>query len=28
VLVKFFVREDYLEAHRAHNWRPRRVMFN
>jgi membrane associated rhomboid family serine protease len=28
VLVKFFVREDYLEAHRAHNWRPRRVMFD
>jgi len=26
-LVKLFTREDYLEAHRAHNWRPRRVMF-
>jgi membrane associated rhomboid family serine protease len=28
VLVKFFVREDYLEAHRAHNWRPHRLMFD
>jgi membrane associated rhomboid family serine protease len=27
VLVKLFTREDYLEAHRAHNWRPRRIMF-
>jgi len=26
-LVKLFTREDYLEAHRAHNWRPRHVMF-
>ncbi len=26
-LVKIFTREDYLKAHRAHNWRPRRVMF-
>jgi rhomboid family protein len=26
-LVKLFTRDDYLAAHRAHNWRPRRVMF-
>jgi membrane associated rhomboid family serine protease len=28
VLIKLFVRDDYLEAHRSHHWRPRRVMFN
>jgi len=27
-LIKPFVREDYLRAHRSHHWRPRRVMFN
>jgi membrane associated rhomboid family serine protease len=27
VLVKFFVRDDYLAAHRAGQWRPRRLMF-
>lgn len=25
-LVKFFARSDYVSAHRAHHWRPRRVM--
>jgi membrane associated rhomboid family serine protease len=28
VLIKPFVRKDYLEAHRSHHWRPRRVMFD
>jgi len=28
VLIKPFVREDYLAAHRSHHWRPRRVMFD
>jgi rhomboid family protein len=28
VLIKLFIRDDYLEAHRSHHWRPRRVMFN
>ncbi len=27
-LIKLFIRDDYLEAHRSGNWRPRRVMFN
>jgi membrane associated rhomboid family serine protease len=27
VLIKLFTRPDYLEAHRQHHWRPRRVMF-
>jgi membrane associated rhomboid family serine protease len=27
VLIKLFVRDDYLNAHRSHHWRPRRVMF-
>jgi membrane associated rhomboid family serine protease len=27
VLIKLFTRSDYLEAHRQHHWRPRRVMF-
>lgn len=26
VLVKIFARSDYIAAHRAHNWRPRRLM--
>ena len=26
VLVKLFVRPDYLAAHRSHHWRPRRLM--
>jgi rhomboid family protein len=26
VLVKLFARSDYLAAHRAHHWRPRRVV--
>jgi membrane associated rhomboid family serine protease len=26
VLVKLFVRPDYMAAHRAHHWRPRRVL--
>ncbi len=26
LLIKFFVRDDYLRAHRTHQWRPRRVM--
>jgi membrane associated rhomboid family serine protease len=26
VLVKLFVRSDYLAAHRAHHWRPQRVL--
>jgi rhomboid family protein len=28
VLIKLFVRDDYLKAHRSHHWRPRRVMFD
>jgi membrane associated rhomboid family serine protease len=28
VLIKLFTREDYLEAHRSHHWRPSRVMFD
>jgi membrane associated rhomboid family serine protease len=28
VLIKLFVRDDYLQAHRSHHWRPRRVMFD
>jgi membrane associated rhomboid family serine protease len=27
-LIKPFVREEYLAAHRSHHWRPRRVMYN
>ena len=27
-LIKLFVRDDYLQAHRTGSWRPRRVMFN
>ena len=27
VLIKLFTRPEYLEAHRQHHWRPRRVMF-
>jgi membrane associated rhomboid family serine protease len=27
VLIKLFVRDDYLQAHRSHHWRPHRVMF-
>jgi membrane associated rhomboid family serine protease len=27
VLIKFFTRSDYLEAHRRHHWRPRRLMY-
>jgi membrane associated rhomboid family serine protease len=26
VLIKLFARSDYISAHRAHQWRPRRVM--
>jgi membrane associated rhomboid family serine protease len=26
VLVKLFVRSDYMAAHQAHAWRPRRVL--
>jgi membrane associated rhomboid family serine protease len=26
VLIKPFTREDYLQAHRAHRWRPQRLM--
>jgi membrane associated rhomboid family serine protease len=26
VLVKLFARSDYVQAHRAHHWRPRRVL--
>ena len=26
VLIKFFTREEYLQAHRAHHWRPQRLM--
>jgi membrane associated rhomboid family serine protease len=26
VLVKLFARPEYLDAHRAHHWRPRRIM--
>jgi membrane associated rhomboid family serine protease len=26
VLVKFFARRDYIESHRAHHWRPQRVL--
>jgi membrane associated rhomboid family serine protease len=28
VLIKLFVRDDYLQAHGSHHWRPRRVMFD
>ena len=28
VLIKFFARNDYLAAHRAGHWRPRRLMFD
>jgi membrane associated rhomboid family serine protease len=28
VLIKLFARDDYLRAHRAHHWRPRRLMFD
>ena len=27
VLIKLFVRPDYLEAHKSHHWRPRRLMY-
>jgi membrane associated rhomboid family serine protease len=27
VLIKLFARPDYVEAHRAHHWRPRRVAW-
>jgi membrane associated rhomboid family serine protease len=27
VLIKLFTREDYLQAHKQHHWRPRRVMY-
>ncbi len=27
-LIKPFVRQDYLRAHRSHHWHPRRVMFD
>ncbi len=27
VLIKLFVRPDYLEAHQRHHWRPRRLMY-
>jgi membrane associated rhomboid family serine protease len=26
-LIKLFVRDDYLAAHRTSQWRPRRLMF-
>jgi membrane associated rhomboid family serine protease len=26
VLIKSFAREDYIRAHRAHHWRPQRLM--
>jgi len=26
VLIKFFARDEYVQAHRAHHWRPRRLM--
>jgi len=26
VLIKFFAREEYVQAHRAHRWRPHRLM--
>jgi membrane associated rhomboid family serine protease len=26
LLIKFFSRDDYIRAHRAHHWHPRRVM--
>jgi membrane associated rhomboid family serine protease len=26
VLIKLFVRRDYLAEHKAHHWRPRRMM--
>ena len=26
ILIKLFARDDYIRAHRAHHWRPRRVM--
>jgi len=28
VLIKFFTRDDYLQAHRTHNWHPRQLMFD
>ena len=27
-LIKLFAREDYIDAHRAHQWRPQRLMSN
>jgi membrane associated rhomboid family serine protease len=27
LLIKFFTRSDYLEAHRRHHWKPRRLMY-
>ena len=27
VLIKLFVRPDYLQAHQSHHWRPRRLMY-
>jgi membrane associated rhomboid family serine protease len=27
-LIKLFAREDYIDAHRAHQWRPQRLMGN
>jgi hypothetical protein len=27
ILVKLFARRDYVAAHLAHHWRPRRVGF-
>ena len=26
ILVKLFVRSDYLAAHRSHHWRPQRLL--
>jgi membrane associated rhomboid family serine protease len=26
VLIKLFARKDYIAAHRAHHWRPQRLM--
>jgi len=26
VLIKLFARQEYIKAHRAHHWRPQRVM--
>jgi len=28
VLIKFFIRPEYLEAHQQHHWRPRRLMYD